>query len=242
MFLKAITHHRLCTIHTDLHNDDYDCDDYDYDYDDNSNNNMDQLMKLAKQAGMTEEQGKAATGGIFGLLKQQLSDENYSKISSQFPGADAAATEQDKDGKTDTSTGGGLFGAAMGALGGSGSAGGSAGGIAGLIAMLASKGVTPKQLQEFLPLAAPHIKKMTGVDVSSMLGTTPAAAAPTPAAAAAAVADESGEGSAAEGTAAGKAESGGNDAMNMLGSLTGGAVDGEDAKKALGQAMGMFGK
>jgi hypothetical protein len=191
---------------------------------------MDKLLKLAQQAGMSEEQGKTAAGGIFGLLKNQLSEADYAKLTSQFPEADSLATQQKKDGGA--SDAGGLLGAAMGALGGgsqggtASSSGGGATDITSLLAMLAGKGVTPQQIQKFLPLAAPHIQKMTGIDVSSMLG------AP-----------------AGGGTAAGAGGStstggGASNAMNMLNSLTGSGSGGSDAANSnpLGSAMGMFGK
>lgn len=199
---------------------------------------MDQLLKLAQQAGMTEEQGKTAAGGIFGLLKSQLSEGQYAKLTSQFPEADALATQQQqRDGGSGGGGGvGGLLGAAMGALdgdgaggtqggGGSGSGGGGATDIVGLLAKLAGKGITPQQIQKFLPLVAPHIQKMTGIDVSSMLGTPTA-------------------GDGAGGTAATSASGGGggaNSAMNMLNSLTGGG-DGTASNNPLQSAMGMFGK
>jgi hypothetical protein len=194
--------------------------------------NMEQLMKLAQQAGMTEEQGKTAIGGIFGLLKDHLSESNYSKLSKQFPEADALA-KQDKAGVTDagTTSGGGLLGAAMGAVGGlqGAGAGGSSGNgsttdIINLLAKLAGKGVTPQQIEKFLPVVAPYIQKMTGVDVSKLLGT------PTAPSGAATTTGEGGGGAK-------------NDAMNMINSLTGGGSGASDANKnLLGSAMGMFGK
>jgi hypothetical protein len=133
---------------------------------------MDQLLKLAQESGMTESQGETASGGIFGLLKANLGEEEYGKIEQQFPEAEAMVQKQEKE----SSGGGGLMGAAMGAFGGGGGGGGSSSGggggmdIAGLMSMAAGAGIGPAQMQKFLPMAAPVIQQMTGVDVSSMLG------------------------------------------------------------------------
>ena len=88
---------------------------------------MDQLLQFAEQAGMSEEQGKTATGGIFGLLQNGLSEEQYGKLKAEFPEADQLAANEaagggggnggrgDGDGNGEGSSIGGLMGAAMGA-------------------------------------------------------------------------------------------------------------------------------
>lgn len=182
---------------------------------------------------MTPEQGKTATGGVFGFLKQHLSEENYSKVSQQFPEADSLlATEQQQQQQKDGGSGGsgsagGLMGAAMGALSSSSQGGGSNGDagmdLAKLMTMLGSKGISPTQLQSFLPMAAPYIQKMTGVNVTSLMGA----------------------GSAAGGGSGG---SGGDPLSGMLNSLTGGGGGGSSSggsgggENPMGQMMGMFGK
>ncbi|KAG7360539.1 DUF2780 VcgC/VcgE domain containing protein [Nitzschia inconspicua] len=191
---------------------------------------MDKLLKLAEQAGMSEEQGKTAAGGIFGFLKKQLKEEDYAKLTSQFPEADALATQQTASSSADSGSGG-LLGAAMGALGGGSSSGGSGGrgaDLTTLLAQLAGKGVTPQQIQKFLPMAAPHIKKLTGIDVSSMLG-TPAAGENAPASNSSTNATEGGE------------TTNSLNPMDMLNSLTGSGSGGGNSNP-LSSAMGMFGK
>mmetsp|Transcript_40028 Transcript_40028/g.96661 ORF Transcript_40028/g.96661 Transcript_40028/m.96661 type:complete len:194 (-) Transcript_40028:128-709(-) len=193
---------------------------------------MDQLLQFAEQAGMSEEQGKTATGGIFGLLQNGLGEEQYGKLKAEFPEADQLATSQQQTSSNKNEAGGGgmggLMGSAMGALSGGGGAGSgsSATDITALLAKLAGNGITPQQIQQFLPLAAPYIQQMTGVDVSSMLGVSP-----------------SGSGSTGGG--------GGNSAMGMLSSLTGsggsgggggGGTSAGDSSNPLGSVMGMFGK
>jgi hypothetical protein len=46
---------------------------------------MDQLLKMAADAGMTKEQGKAASGGIFSLVKKTLDSGDYNKILQKIP-------------------------------------------------------------------------------------------------------------------------------------------------------------
>ena len=181
---------------------------------------------------MSETQGKTATGGIFGLLQNALSDEQYAKLKEEFPEADQLASTSQQAGGGGDGDGsiGGLVGAAMGALsGGRSSSGGdvssnsSATDITSLLAKLAGNGITPRQIQQFLPLAAPYIQQMTGVDVSSILGLSPSS-----------------------GGSTGGGGGGGNAAMNMLSSLTGGSSSGgsstADNSNPLGSVMGMFGK
>ena len=176
---------------------------------------------------MSETQGKMATGGIFGLLQNALSDEQYGKLKAEFPEADQlATTSQQTDGDGDGSIGG-LMGAAMGALSGGGSSGNSNSSttdITSLVAKLAGHGITPQQIQQFLPLAAPYIQQMTGVDIGSMLGLSPSSG----------------------GSTGGGGGGVGNSAMDMLSSLTGsssavGSSTGDNSNP-LGSVMGMFGK
>jgi hypothetical protein len=42
--------------------------------------------------------------------------------------------------------------------------------IASLMGMMAGAGIGPAQMKKFLPMAAPVIQQMSGVDVTSMLG------------------------------------------------------------------------
>jgi hypothetical protein len=132
---------------------------------------MDQLLKLAEQAGMSKDQANKALAGVFGLLKNKLPAEQYKMVSDKFPEADGLVAEQTKsggsDGAGDGDEGGlgGFMGAAMGALG---AAEGSTN-TASLMAMLAKAGIGPETFGNFVSTAAPKIKELTGVDVASML-------------------------------------------------------------------------
>jgi hypothetical protein len=142
--------------------------------------NMDQLLKMAADSGMTKEQGQAATGGIFSLVKEALDAGDFNKIVKTIPELEGLVQEHETSTKaaaaTDGGGAGGLLGSAMSALGSSGAsgsapaAGGSAGGIASLLAMLSSHGVSAKELNTFMPQVVSLVKTQCGVDISKILG------------------------------------------------------------------------
>ena len=134
---------------------------------------MDDLLKLAQDAGMTQEQGETASGGLMSFLKDSMGEGDFNKVQEQMPGVEGAV---EKYSSGDSGGGGGaagLFGSAMSSfgVGGSSSGGGSAaGGLPALLATLTSKGINPSMVQKFLPLVAPLIKSKCGIDVSKYLG------------------------------------------------------------------------
>jgi hypothetical protein len=148
---------------------------------------MDQLLKMAADSGMTKEQGQAATGGIFSLVKGALDSGDFNKIVKMIPEVEGLVQEHETSTKaaaaTDGGGAGGLLGSAMSALGSSGgaaggsapAAGGSAGGIASLLAMLSSHGVTAKQLNAYMPQVVSLVKTQCDVDISKVLGVSGAA-------------------------------------------------------------------
>jgi hypothetical protein len=142
---------------------------------------MDQLMKLAGDAGLSEEQGKTATGGIMSMVKQNLDSGNYNKIVEQVPEVEGLVEESDKEA---SGGGGGLMGQAMGMMGGSLGASGQAGSIASLLGLMQSKGIGAGQMNSFMPQLAAFVKEKCGVDIGSQLGVSAdgAAAAAAPAA------------------------------------------------------------
>ncbi|CAJ1946314.1 unnamed protein product [Cylindrotheca closterium] len=141
---------------------------------------MDQLMKLAGDAGLSEEQGKTATGGIMSMVKQNLDSGSYQKIVQQVPEVEGLVKDSDKEA---TGGGGGLMGQAMGMMGGSLGGAGQAGSIASLLTLMQSKGIGAEQMNAFMPQLAAFIKSKCGVDIGSQLGVSAdGAAAPAPAA------------------------------------------------------------
>jgi hypothetical protein len=137
---------------------------------------MDQLLKMAADSGMTKEQGEAATGGIFSLVKKQLASGDYKKIVKMIPEVEGLVKEHETSTKAATTGGaGGMIGSAMSAAGGTAdTAGGSAGGVASLLASLSSQGVTPKELNKFMPQVVSLVKTQSGVDIGKILGVSDA--------------------------------------------------------------------
>ena len=127
---------------------------------------MDQILKLASNAGLTQEQGEATTGGIMSLVKKTLGSNDYKKILEKIPEIGGLVTKHEES----TRDGGGegdLMGSLMSSLG---SSGGTAGGVAGLLATLQKQGINANEVNKFMPQLASFVQKTCGVDVSSMLG------------------------------------------------------------------------
>jgi hypothetical protein len=135
---------------------------------------MDQLLKMAADSGMTKEQGEAATGGIFSLVKKQLDSGDFNKIVKMIPEVEGLVKEHETSTKattTDAGGAGGMLGSAMAAAGDKAdTAGGSAGGIASLLASLSSKGVSAKEMNKFMPQVVTLVKTQSGVDIGKILG------------------------------------------------------------------------
>ena len=129
---------------------------------------MDQLMELASKAGMSKEQGEAATGGIFSLVQKQMDDDSqdFQKITQQIPGLNELVSKHDQqEERATTRADGSLMGSAMSMLGG-----GGAGGLPQLLAMLQKQGIGAKEVNAFLPQVISFVKKQCGVDIGGMLG------------------------------------------------------------------------
>lgn len=147
---------------------------------------MDEVQQAANDVGMTEEQGETATGGVLSFLKDHLSEEHFKMIETYIPGAEETVQKYTRD-VTSSSQGGGFGGMLTSAISSLSASGGTAGGLAGLMAILASKGISPAMVQQFLTKVGPLIQQKCGIDVTKLLGdtttTTPAATtAATPAA------------------------------------------------------------
>jgi hypothetical protein len=133
---------------------------------------MDQLLKMAGDAGMTQEQGKAATGGIMSLAKKTLDSGDFSKIIAKVPEIEGLVDKHDDNSsaraggeETSGGDGGGFMGSAMSIFSSSG-----AGGVADLLASLQKQGISPKEMNAFMPQLSSFIKSQCGVDINSVLG------------------------------------------------------------------------
>ena len=136
---------------------------------------MDDVTQAANDVGMTAEQGETATGGVLSFLKDHLSEDHFKMIESYIPGAEEKVQAYARGASGSAGGFGGMLGSAMSSLGG----GSSAGGLAGLMAILASKGISPAMVQQFLSKVGPMIQQKCGIDVTTLLGNvtaTPASA------------------------------------------------------------------
>lgn len=138
---------------------------------------MDQILKLAGEAGLSEDQGKAATGGIMAMVKKALDSGDYKKILEQVPEVEGLVEQQERASTSESGGAAGMLGQAMSMFGntggGSGAAGSSGGAasIASLLAMMQKQGVGAREMNSFMPMLASFVKSQCGVDIGSMLGT-----------------------------------------------------------------------
>ena len=180
---------------------------------------MDEVKQAADDVGMTPEQGETATGGVLSFLKDHLSEDHFKMIEAHIPGAEATVQKYVR-GASEGGGFGGMLGGVMSSLGG----GSSAGGLAGLMAVLASKGISPAMVQQFLTKIGPLIQQKCGIDITKFLG-----------------------GAVAGGTAASTTTPADSTTSNPAptsneSSAAASAPAGDTMSNLMGTAMGMFGK
>ena len=118
---------------------------------------MDDFIAQAKsQLGLGESQAREATGGIMGMIKDQLGGGDFSELASKIPGADAIAG-------SGGGGGGGLLGKVGGLLGGKGDS------ALGALGALGKAGLEPDQMPGFLSLLTNFIKEKAGGDMLSKI-------------------------------------------------------------------------
>jgi len=185
-------------------------------------------LKMAKQSGMSEEQGKTTMGGLMSMLKQYLPAEHYQKLESHIPelkGAEDQYTTKAKETQNDGGVGE-LMGAAMSFMNknsGSGdddnnSKAETPSSVPNLFATLTSMGINPSMAQKFLPQITSFLKEKFAIDISQYLSGIPSADGNS-------AADQSDTGNGGSGSGGGSSSNNNNQASNLM-----------------GQAMGMFGK
>lgn len=180
---------------------------------------MDDVKQAADDVGMTPEQGETATGGVLSFLKDHLSEEHFKMIEAHIPGAEATVQKYAR-GISEGGGFGGMFGGVMSSLGG----GSSAGGLASLMAVLASKGISPSMVQQFLAKVGPLIQQKCGIDVTKFFG------------------DNATGGSGATTTTSGDSTTTTPAATTSEASAPAPAPAADTASNLMGSAMGMFGK
>jgi hypothetical protein len=109
------------------------------------------VSELASRCGMSTETAQKGLGAVLGFLKSKLPTEAFNKLSDAVPGADSmmssAADTQEKSG--------GVISAVKGAVGKLFGGGDSVG---GLLSKLGQFGMTPEQIQGFIPRATELLK------------------------------------------------------------------------------------
>lgn len=131
---------------------------------------------MAADNGMTKQQGEEATGGIFALVKKNISPEQYKLITSKIPQIDTLVNKEESASTDRAGAGGNLMSSltsmASGGSGGTGSSGdgGNTAALTALIGICGKYGISAKQVNAFLPQVVSLVKKECGVDIGSMLG------------------------------------------------------------------------
>lgn len=134
---------------------------------------MEDILKIAQDSGMSQEQGETATGGLMAFVKNKIPADQFAQLSEKIPGLDGAVEKYGSSDKAASGGGaGGMFGGAMSSLtgGGGGGGGGGADSLPGLLTSLTSKGINPAQMQSFLPQVSTLCKEEFGVDISQYVG------------------------------------------------------------------------
>jgi hypothetical protein len=116
------------------------------------------VSEVAAKTGISPEMAKMGLGAILAYLKNNMSADNYAKLSAVVPGANDMVNEAAKSGAAPSS---GVLSAVGGAV--SKLFGGSGGGQ--LISSLTSAGFSADQLQEFLPKVMESLKGKLPDDV-----------------------------------------------------------------------------
>mmetsp|Transcript_7063 Transcript_7063/g.14784 ORF Transcript_7063/g.14784 Transcript_7063/m.14784 type:complete len:178 (+) Transcript_7063:97-630(+) len=149
---------------------------------------MNDILKLAKESGLSKEQGEVTTGGVFSLLKNNLDESQFKKITDSIPGSQKLMDQFVKGSASPAKKGGGGGGALGGLMGmfgkkkkeetppegGGGDraapAPGDVSSVTDLMGMLGKQGVSAKDVTSFLPKLTDAVKTKSGVDVGSILG------------------------------------------------------------------------
>lgn len=119
------------------------------------------IQLISKQLGLNAENGKAATGSILNLIKENLDEQTFAQISSKLPGVQGllgAAESSDA-----AAGGGGMFGS-LSSMAGS-LLGGKAKAIADVTAALTKHGLSVDKIPQYLAMLVEFLKNKLGNDL-----------------------------------------------------------------------------
>ena len=123
-----------------------------------ANPNPELVGQLTKQLNVTPKQAVGGAGSIFGMVKSQLSPENFSKVAAVVPGMDKFLKA------APPATPGGYAVSSLGSMAG----GGKAGGLASLAGSFQSLGMSPGMVGKFAPVMQNYIGSKGGSGVASL--------------------------------------------------------------------------
>src|SRR5262245_43161808 len=119
------------------------------------------VSELASKCGISTEVAQKGLGLILGLMKSKLPAESFAKVSAAVPGADnMMAAVADTAGQAS----GGVVGAVKGAIGKI-----FGGGTDAVVAQFAQVGMTPDQIQGFIPKVVEFFKGKLPENVMSQV-------------------------------------------------------------------------
>jgi hypothetical protein len=117
------------------------------------------VSDLAAKCGISAEQAQKGMGAVLGLLKNNLSPENYAKVSAAVPNAEGLVTAV---GDTGQKTQGGVLGAVASAVG-------SIFGGKDVMSHFTQLGFSPEQLQAFVPRVLDFLKDKVPGDLMKQI-------------------------------------------------------------------------
>jgi len=121
---------------------------------------MDEFIKLiSAQLGLNPEKGKAATGSILSLIKDQLDEQTFAQITSKLPGVQQLISAGDSG----SSSGGGMLGSLTSMAGSL--LGGKAKAVAEVTATLSKHGLSVDKIPQYLSMLIEFLKAKLGNDL-----------------------------------------------------------------------------
>ena len=125
---------------------------------------MDLIATLVDALGITEKQAEGGTGALFKNAKENLSTEDFQKVSEAVPGVDDyMAKAPSTDSK---SGGGGLLSSGLSSLGGGAS---KLGGMASLTQAFSQLGMNTGTMGKFIPIVVKFVDSEAGSQVAGLL-------------------------------------------------------------------------
>lgn len=133
---------------------------------------MDEFISMVtEKLGIGESEGKSATAGVLGMLKDQLDESSFKSVLEKLPGAESLLA--DNPTAEPKSGGGGLLGSLTSMAGGL-LGGGKSSGMAGMATALVGSGLGLDKIGDFVSMLMGYLKEKLGDDTfQSVLSAIP---------------------------------------------------------------------